>query len=459
MTDALLPPTESEITLVESEVRPHRRSRLRRASIVAGASALVLGGVVAGAHLTSADADTADAVALQSGTVTDTDTDTDAGSSSGLGSAPSLGDGALPPSSGTMPGGTMPGGTMPGGAPGSSGDTSLGDGTTTWPDADESATSTQEEATAASDAESTGVVLIDTELGYADGEAAGTGMILTSDGLVLTNNHVIEDSTSITVTDPSTGETYTATVLGTDAEDDVALLQLEGASGLTTVTLDDDGVVVGDTVTAVGNASGGGVLMAADGDLTAVDSSVTTSSEYTIEGETLTGMIEFSADVVSGDSGGALLDDEGEVIGMTTAASSGLATTIAYAVPIEDALAIVAQIQAGDESDGVVLGYPAFLGVGLASQTQLGFTPGTSTGASAGGVEIGYVYEGTPAADAGLEAGDVVTAVDGSAVTSGTELSDAIAAHDPGDSISLTWTDASGTSQSATVTLIAGPAA
>ncbi|WP_062516357.1 S1C family serine protease [Demequina gelatinilytica] len=439
MTDALLPPTESEITLAEPEVRPYRRSRLRRTAFAAGASVLVLGGVVAAAHLTSADTDTADAVALQSGTAEGS------GASSALGGVPSTGEG------------TVPGRTMPSDPYGSWGGSSLGGGTATWPG--EASSSTQEEAAAASSSESTGVVLIDTELGYASAEAAGTGMILTSDGLVLTNNHVVEDSTAITVTDPSTGESYTATVLGTDAEDDVALLQLEGASGLTTVTLDDDGVEVGDAVTAVGNASGGGILMAADGDLTAVDSSVTTSSEYTVAGETLTGMIEFSADVVSGDSGGALLDDEGEVVGMTTAASSGLATTIAYAVPIEDALAIVAQIQAGDESDGVVLGYPAFLGVGLARESGLSLVPGTSTGASTSGVEIGYVYPATPAADAGLVAGDTVTAVDGSAVTSGTALSDAIAAHDPGDSISLTWTDASGTSQSATVTLIAGPAA
>ncbi len=346
------------------------------------------------------------------------------------------------------------------GYPGSS-DGSSSDGEFTLPDDGSSSdysASTQEDATTASDEESTGVVLIETVLGYQEASAAGTGMVLTSDGLILTNNHVIEDSTEITVTVAETGETYTATVVGTDSEDDVALLQLEDASGLTTVTLDDDGdPVVGDDITAVGNAEGGGVLMAADGSVTELESSVTTSSEYTIEGETLDGMIEFQADVVSGDSGGALLDDEGEVVGMTTAASTGLATTVAYAVPIDDALAIVDQILAGDESDGVEIGYPAFLGIGLSRESSVTM-PGQSS-AAVDGVEVGYVYDDTAAAAAGLVAGDVITAIDGTTVTSGTELSEAISGYEPGDSVTLTWTDSAGDSQTATVTLGEGPAA
>ncbi|GMA34087.1 S1C family serine protease [Demequina litorisediminis] len=144
---------------------------------------------------------------------------------------------------------------------------------------------------------------------------------------------------------------------------------------------------------------------------------MTTSSEYGVEGETLDGMIEFSADVVGGDSGGALIDDEGEVVGMTTAASSGLATTIAYAVPIDEALEIAAQIQDGDETGTVSIGYPAMLGVAIASDTagtqgQWGTQTQTTSGATVQGV-----YEDTPAAEAGLAAGDIITAVDGTAVT------------------------------------------
>ncbi|WP_341579847.1 S1C family serine protease [Microbacterium schleiferi] len=327
------------------------------------------------------------------------------------------------------------------------------------------------DATEATADESTGVVLIDTVLGYSSSAAAGTGMVLTSDGLVLTNNHVVESSTKITVTIASTGENYTATVVGTDADDDVALLQLEGASGLATVTLDDDDAdAVGDEVTAVGNADGGGILMAADGEITELDASVTTAAEGAVDSETLDGTIEIAADVVAGDSGGAVLDAEGEVIGMTTAASNR--GGVGYAIDIDDALAIVDQIVAGDESDGVVLGYPAFLGVGIAqtaSTTQV-VLPGARTRQGAGGstwsesatadqdgVTISGVYEATPAQQAGLAAGDTITAIDGIAVTGADSLSSILESHNPGDSVTITWTDASGTTQSATVTLMAGP--
>ena len=295
-----------------------------------------------------------------------------------------------------------------------------------------------------------GVVIINTQLGYDSGEAAGTGMILTSNGLVLTNNHVINGSTQIKVTDPTSGQTYTAKLLGTDATHDVALLQLQNANGLRTVAIDqDDNEAVGDAVTAVGNASGGGVLMAADGTITGLDASVTTSTNAYEQGETLTGTIRISADVVAGDSGGALLDRDGEVIGMNTAASSGTAgsgETTAYAITIEDALAIVDQIRSGDESGTVMLGYPAFLGVGL---SQDGGDSAT----------LGNVYDGTPAAAAGLEPGDTITAVNGKAVSTGTQLSKDLKSHNPGDTVKITWTDANGSSHTAKVTLAEGPAA
>ncbi|WP_243074042.1 S1C family serine protease [Microbacterium sp. SS28] len=316
------------------------------------------------------------------------------------------------------------------------------------------------DATAATADESTGVVLIDTVLGYAQAEAAGTGMVLTSGGLVLTNNHVVAGSTRIQVTIASTGETYAATVVGTDAQDDVALLQLEGASDLATVTIDQDAESVGDAVTAVGNAMGRGELLAADGRISELETTVTTASEGNAAGETLDGMIQVAADVVSGDSGGALLDAEGEVIGMTTAASSGRSAISGWAIPIEDALAIAQQIADGEEGGGVTLGYPAFLGVGLASQTQTYGRYGTSGGArSSAGALIAGVYAGTPAAEAGLTGGDTVTAIDGAAVTDSATLSALIAGYEPGDTVTITWVDASGATQSADVTLAAGPVA
>ncbi|MFT4157513.1 MAG: trypsin-like peptidase domain-containing protein [Microbacterium sp.] len=328
---------------------------------------------------------------------------------------------------------------------------------TTPGQAPETSTNTNAAAVEADADESTGVVIIETVLGYEEAEAAGTGLVLTSDGVILTNNHVIEGSTKIVVTIASTGETYSAKVLGTDAEDDVAVLQLDGASGLQTVAIDDDSEQVGDAITAVGNAEGGGVLMAADGKITALDASITTSSTGTTAGETLDGMIEIAADVVSGDSGGAVLDAEGEVIGVTTAASNGTATTIAYAIPIDDALAIADEILAGDESGGATIGYPAFLGVEVASAQHS--RPGSKAVTTVSGATIAGVIDGTPAAAAGLAAGDVITAIDGTAVADASVLSALLATYDAGDAISLAWTDSAGTARSATITLIEGPAA
>jgi S1-C subfamily serine protease len=305
----------------------------------------------------------------------------------------------------------------------------------------------QSAATSASADQQVGVVTINTTLGYQDAAAAGTGMVLTSDGLVLTNNHVIEGSTAIQVTIESTGVSYTATVLGTDATHDVALLQLQGASGLDTVTLDNDnGVTTGDAVTAVGNAEGGGDLLAAAGSVVATDQSMTASSDGSAaSAETLNGLIEFSAAVVPGDSGGPLMDDEGEVVGMTTAASSNNSvTTVAYAISIEDALVIAHQIDSGAASSTVTIGYPAFLGISLADGYQ--------------GAVVAGVLDGTPAATSGLVAGDTITSVEGTAVSSASALSAALGSYAPGDSVALTWTSSDGTAGSATVTLIAGPA-
>ncbi|GAB4082001.1 PDZ domain-containing protein [Modestobacter muralis] len=289
-----------------------------------------------------------------------------------------------------------------------------------------------------------GVVDIVTELGYSGGEAAGTGMVLTSDGEVLTNNHVVDGATSITVTVLSTGEQYTATVVATVPSADVAVLQLTDAAGLDTVQVDADGVEVGEAVTAVGNAGGDpSSTSAADGTVTALDQSITATSESGTDAERLSGLIETDADVQAGDSGGPLFDADGEVVGMDTAASSGGAVQ-SYAIPIATAMDLVEQVRDGVDDVTVHQGLPAFLGVSVAD-------------GSSGATIAGVVSDG-PADQAGIGAGDVVTAVGGTPVDSATDLTTALAAQDPGDEVEVTWTDTTGTSQSATVTLVAGPA-
>ena len=148
-------------------------------------------------------------------------------------------------------------------------------------------------------AQQVGVVDINTVLDFGTGAAAGTGMVLTSSGEILTNNHVIDGSTSISVTVVSTGRIYTATVVGTDPTDDVAVLQLNGASGLATAKIGDSAqVAVGNTVTAVGNAGGtGGTPSSATGTVTALDQSLTATDQNGSNPEQLTGMIEMNADI------------------------------------------------------------------------------------------------------------------------------------------------------------------
>ncbi len=276
---------------------------------------------------------------------------------------------------------------------------------------------------------------------YAGAKAAGTGLVLTSDGEVVTNHHVVEGATSIQVTVMSTGKSYTARVVGTDPTSDVAVLQLQDASGLDTVTADQDSVATGDQVTAVGDGNGTvDHLSAAAGQVIAEDQSITTQSDGTASGESLTGLIEISSDVVGGYSGGATYDAEGEVLGMTTAASSGTSDIVGYAIPIATVLHIADDLESGVRSGVYTYGYPAFLGVGLAD-----------------GTTVGQVYDGTGAADAGLAAGDTITSIDGTATTTTTQLRAVVAAHRPGDEVRVSWTDQGGTAHTATLTLGKGP--
>jgi S1-C subfamily serine protease len=329
-----------------------------------------------------------------------------------------------------------------------------------------------------------------TTLGYQGASAAGTGIVLTSDGEVLTNNHVIRGATSIKVTDVGNGRTYTAKVVGYDASKDVAVIKLQNASGLTTANLgDSSSVQTGDAVTALGNAGGkGGTPSVATGAVTALNQSITASDEGSgANSEQLSGLIETNADIQPGDSGGALVDAYGQVIGMNTAASSGTqfqsesgqSAAQAYAIPIDNAETIADQIEAGQGSSTVHIGATAFLGIqsggsssgsgsgdsggfggfgGFSQGDGSGFGQGDGSGASSG-VTISGALSGSPAASAGLTAGDTITSVAGQAVSSASDIQQALVKHHPGDKISVNWVDQNGQSQTATVTLASGPAA
>jgi S1-C subfamily serine protease len=298
-----------------------------------------------------------------------------------------------------------------------------------------------------------GIVVINTKLGYQDGAAAGTGMVLTSSGEVLTNNHVIRGATTIKIVVPDTGKTYTARVVGYDVSDDVAVLQAVGASNLSTVTTTSAKLADGTAVTAIGNAGGTGKLATATGAITRVSGSVVVNDD---EGGALrlTGMIGVNASVVPGDSGGPLMNSSGEVIGMDTAGSPGATfrstdATQAYAIPITKALSIATKVVAGTSSTRVHIGATAFMGVQVA---------GGLRGDRVSGAAIVGVTPSGPADRAGLTAGDVVTAVDGHHISSSTSLTSSLLAKKPGDGITITYADSSGASHSAKLTLASGPA-
>ena len=296
----------------------------------------------------------------------------------------------------------------------------------------------------------TGVVVVTTNLAYQGGAAAGTGIVLTSSGEVLTNNHVIKGATTIRVTDVSTGRTYTATVAGYSVTRDIALLKLANATGLKTAAIGSStGITVGDRVTAVGNAGGTGTLTVSTGTLTRLHQSITVSDDNGTASR-LTDLIETSAQLQPGDSGGPLLDSSGRVIGVDAAGSTGSrfqeSAGDGYAVPINTATSIVRQIEAGNASSTVHIGPTAFLGVALSSRPD-------ATGAMVDGV-----VQGGPADKAGLAAGDLITSFGGRRVTAPSSLQVLLRQASPGKAYRVTWLDQYGNVRSATIRPISGPA-
>lgn len=351
-----------------------------------------------------------------------------------------------------------------------------------------------------------GIVIINTTLQYSSERAAGTGMVINAaDGLVLTNNHVIESSTKITATVPSFGKTFKATVVGYDVTGDIALIKLQDFSGLHAVPLGDSSQVkTGDSVTAMGNAEGRNQIATAPGSITGVNRTITASDQGgVVSSETLHGMFQTDAGIVSGDSGGPLVSASGQVIGMDTAGNDvrypDQQSAAGFAIPINTALSVARQIAVGQASHTITIGYPPFIGIYVGqgtssdpqqqaheqSQGDNGFggfggngfggngsgdgngqscytddsnlpTPTSIAPVNSGTLVVGTICGG-PAAAAGLTAGSVITSVNGTAIGAPPTVHNALAKSHPGDSISLTWVTPSGQHKTASVTLTQGP--
>ena len=294
------------------------------------------------------------------------------------------------------------------------------------------------------------LVNINTTLGYRTLRGAGTGMVVTSSGRVITNNHVIAGATNIKATDLGNGKTYDVSVVGYDVSDDVAVLQLDGASGLATVQFAGSRARLGDTVVAIGNARGAGIPTAAAGVVTGLDQTITAQSELTGISEHLGGLIETNAAIQSGQSGGPLLNAKGRVVGMVTAGSAGFefsqSASQGYAVPAHTFRSIAGDIVRGRESGTVHIGATALLGV-MVTSTQV-------TGAL-----VVQVLSTSPAADAGIVPGEIIVGLGGQAIRSPGTVSSLLAAHDPGATLQVRLLDVAGGERTVTVTLVAGPPA
>lgn len=288
------------------------------------------------------------------------------------------------------------------------------------------------------------VVRIDTEIDYQRAFGNGAGIVLDTNGQVLTNFHVVSGADRITA--GVGGRSYPAELVGYNRRRDIAVLQLIGAAGLPVAPIGDSGQLAeGEPVVALGNANGSnGPLTREVGTVTGFGRAVSAEDALTGSKDELTGLIEFAAPVVAGDSGGPVVNSAGQVVGVTTAASVNYRLGPGgegYAIPINDAMAIANQIRSRAPSAEVHIGPPVLLGVGV------------RTAQRGPGVQIADVLRGGPAERAGLLPGDRLLVLDGTSLDSATTLTYVLDRHYPGDVIDLIWVDGSGQERTGKATL------
>ncbi|OBG23828.1 S1C family serine protease [Mycobacterium sp. 852002-51057_SCH5723018] len=292
------------------------------------------------------------------------------------------------------------------------------------------------------------VVNISTKFGYNNAVGAGTGIVIDPGGVVLTNNHVISGATDISAFDVGNGQTYAVDVIGYNRTADVAVLQLRGGGGLPTANI-GGGVSVGEPVVALGNAGGqGGTPSAVAGKVLALNQTVSATDTLTGAEETLGGLIQADAAIRPGDSGGPMVNNSGQVIGMNTAATDSykMSGGQGFAIPIGTAMGVAGQIRSGAGSNTVHIGPTAFLGLGV-----------TDNGGN--GARVERVVTSGPAAEVGISPGDVITALDNARINGATSMTDALVPHHPGDNIALHWRTRGGEERTSNVTLADGPPA
>ena len=269
----------------------------------------------------------------------------------------------------------------------------------------------------------TETVTKDSRLQQAVSEGAGSGVIVTNDGYVVTNNHVIDGASKITVTLKS-GQSYEAKLVGTDATSDVALLKIDANDLQPAVMGDSDKLSVGETVVAIGNPLGelGGTVT--DGIVSALN------REITIDGDTMN-LLQTNAAINPGNSGGGLFNEYGELVGIVDAKSTGTGVEgLGFAIPINDVKTVVESLY----QNGYVKGRPS-LGVSLvdvnSAETAMQYR------VSEMGVYVAKVADSSGASAAGIQSGDMIVSVDGTAVSSAADVKTAIKSHQVGDTVKI----------------------
>jgi S1-C subfamily serine protease len=332
------------------------------------------------------------------------------------------------------------------------------------------------------------VVDVTATLTYDDETASGTGFVVdTKTGFILTNNHVIRDATEVSVTVPSTGQSYPVQIVGADVSADIAVLEIKPVPGLTAAPIGDSATLdAGDKVISFGNQAGaGGSPAVATGAISGTGRTIQAADGASGFSETLHEMLATTAKIEPGDSGGPLAGSAGTVVGVDTAAGTG-GTTTGYAIPINAAMAAERQIAEGRPGPGISLGVNGFLGVVLGSSKasspamQRAQDHGRGTGAAnspgncvstesdvltptaiapvrAGALVMGVLC-GTGAASAGIASGDVITEAAGRRIGSPNELTAIVNGTRPGSVVSVTWVSRSGTLRTSQVRLSAAPA-
>ena len=284
-----------------------------------------------------------------------------------------------------------------------------------------------------------GVVMINTSASGTFGgttQGEGSGMVLDTQGDVVTNAHVVSGSSTVSVQVFGQSTVYQAKVLGTDAADDIAVIQIQNPGTLTPVKMGkSSGLQVGDPVVAIGNALGlapGGPSVTS-GIISALNRSLQTS------GERLAGLIQTDAPINPGNSGGPLADANGQVIGMNTAVSNN-GQGIGFAIPIDRITPLLESLKKG-----------------TVTTTKRGFLGVQITAAQSGGAQITAVTPNSPAAAAGLKVGDVIVAIDDQPVATNADAADTIGSLSPGTKVRIKYRRGNSTN-TVTVTLATTPA-